>query len=393
MKRFNSLLWAAVAVLGLYSPVFSYAGSPFGNFSSKGATVRSGGSSNSSGGNSLKSMPYGGGNGSVFKSQVLKTGGLNTQVKKTPVVNQNLGGKLGTKVGPIISMPGNGKPPINKTPIVKPFPGNIGTVLDPGFGKGPKRPPILNPFPGGNGPILDPGNGGGKPPKKPPILDPFPGGGIPPILDPGGGKPPKKPPFDPFPGGGIPPSLDPGNGGGGNGGGGNNPPGGGNNPPGGGNGGGNGNGGGHGHGHGHHHHWWPNYCLDWYCPPFYTQPYCGTVYLNGSWTYVTQPVAVEQISLVQAGDGLPEIPSAATFKMQVSGLAAAKGMAAVEVNGVGMQAELLEWNGDSVVVRLPSVGLTQPLVSQLYILQPDGSMAKNLKFKMLPAAQNAVAAN
>ena len=62
--------------------------------------------------------------------------------------------------------------------------------------------------------------------------------------------------------------------------------------------------------------------------------------------------------------------------------------------GVGLQAEVLEWNGDSVVVRLPSVGLTQPLVSQLYILQADGSMAKNLKFKMLPALQNAtVAAN
>jgi hypothetical protein len=58
-----------------------------------------------------------------------------------------------------------------------------------------------------------------------------------------------------------------------------------------------------------------------------------------------------------------------------------------------MQAELLEWSGDSVVVRLPSVGLTQPLVSQLHILQSDGSMAKSLKFKMLPAIQNTVAAN
>ena len=143
-----------------------------------------------------------------------------------------------------------------------------------------------------------------------------------------------------------------------------------------------------------HHHcwWWPNYCLNWYCPTYYPS-YCGTVYVNGCWTYVTQPVAVEQIALVEVGETLPEIPSHATFKLQAAGLAAAKGMAAVEVNGVGLQAEVLEWNGDSVVVRLPSVGLTQPLVSQLYILQADGSMAKNLKFKMLPALQNTVAAN
>jgi len=37
--------------------------------------------------------------------------------------------------------------------------------------------------------------------------------------------------------------------------------------------------------------------------------------------------------------------------------------------------------------------LTQPLVSELHILQADGSMAKTLRFKMLPALQNAVAVN
>ncbi len=120
--------------------------------------------------------------------------------------------------------------------------------------------------------------------------------------------------------------------------------------------------------------------------------YCGTVYVNGCWTYVTRPVAVEQISLVTVGDSLPEIPSNATFRMQVSGLGATKGIAAVEINGVGMQAELLEWNADSVVVRLPAVGLTDAKVSELYILQSDGSMAKNLKFKMTPALDTTVAA-
>ncbi len=369
MKRINSMLWAAVAVLGLYSPVFTYAGSSFGSFASKGSVARSGqfGGSNSSSGNrsSMKSMPYSSGN-LMKQSHVLKSGGLNSQVLKTPIVNQNVGGKLGkvgTKIGPIVTLPGNSLPGKSKTPIIKPFPGKFGPVLDPGIGNG---------------------IGGGK---KPPILVPFPGG-KPPILDPGiGGKPPKKPIFDPFPGG-KPPIFDPGNGGG-------MPPGGGNNPPGGGNGGGNGNGGGHGHGHGHHHgggkFYWPNYCLNWWWPSYYTQPYCGTVYVNGCWTYVTQPVAVEQISLVQVGDSLPEIPSNATFKMQVSGLAAAKGLAAVEINGVGMQAEVLEWNADSVVVRLPAVGLTDAKVSDLYILQADGSLAKNLKFKMLPAIETAVA--
>ena len=202
MKRFTNMLWAAVAVLGLYSPVFSYAGSPFANFSSKGAVARSGQSSQSSSSNSsVKSMPY---SGNVFKTQIQKSGGLSTQVLNKPIINQNLGGKFGK--GPILTMPGglgsgNGLPPVSKTPGGK-FPGGIGPILDPGFGKGGKGPIVSNPFPGGIGPILDPGNG--KPPKKP-IFDP---GNIGPILDPGlgGGKGPKVP----FPGGGIGPILDPG---------------------------------------------------------------------------------------------------------------------------------------------------------------------------------------
>jgi hypothetical protein len=381
MKRITSMMWAAVTVFGLYSPSFTHAGNPFGGFGSSGGMSHghfggSNSSGNSGNSSSMKSMP--------------RSGGMSGQVFKMPVSNPT-GGKFGGKLGPIVQVPGNK------------FPGKIGPVLDPGKNGGINpfpggKPPILdpgknggiNPFPGGKPPILDPGNGGGKPPKKPPF-DPFPGG-KPPVLDPGngGGKPPKKPPFDPFPGGGIPPVLDPGGGkppGGGM------PPGGGNNPPGGGNGGGNGNG--NGNGNGHHHgggkYCWPNYCLNWWWPSYYTQPYCGTVYLNGGWTYVTQPVPVQQISLVQVGETLPEIPSNATFKMQASGLGSMKGLAAVEINGVGMQAELLEWNADSVVVRLPAVGLTQPAVSQLHILQPDGSMAKTLKFRMLPAIDAAVA--
>jgi len=350
MQRITSLVWAAVAVLGLSSTGTTNAAGPSGNLGSRGTMNRGG-----------------------------QAGGVKSQVLKTPVVNRN----------PASHFDKGGTRPS----VLRPFPGGKPPVIDAGNGGGkpPKKPSIFNPFPDGRLPKIDPGNGGIKPPKRPPL---------PPVLDPGsgGGRPPKNPPvFDPYPGG-KPPVLDPGNGGG-------KPPGGGNNPPGGGKppGGGHGNGGGHGHGnghghghhHGHHHHgnwWWPNYPLDWYRPQYYAPPYCGTVYLNGGWTYATQPVAVEQISLVQVGETLPEIPSNATFRMQVAGMAPTKGMAAVEINGVGMPAEVLEWNGDSVVVRLPSVRLTEPLVSQLYILQSDGSMAKNMKFKMLPAMEAAVAA-
>ena len=119
MKRFTNMLWAAVAVLGLYSPVFSYAGSPFGNFASKGAVARSSQSSQSSSSNSsFKSMPYTAA-GTCRSKPVLKSGGLNSKVLNTQVLNQNLGGKFGK--GPILTMPGglgngNGLPPVKKTP-------------------------------------------------------------------------------------------------------------------------------------------------------------------------------------------------------------------------------------------------------------------------------------
>lgn len=358
MTRISSLVWAAVAVLGLNSPVFSDPGS-FGGFAKMGG-ARQGQSSqtnNRSGNLSVNRLPSNGGKSvQVFNNGPFGSGG-NKGPKMGGIVKSP--GKFGTSpTFSVIDMgTGDGvkKPPIKIGPF-KP-------VLD------PKKPPIFNP-PGGG--VLDPFPGG-KPPKKPPF-NPFPGGGIPPVLDPGG-KPPIKPPF---PGGGNPPVIDPGNGGGGNGGG---------------NGGGHGPGNGHGHGcyHGGGKHCWPHYCLNWYWPTYYTQPYCGTVYVNGCWTYSNQPVSVAQISLLSVGNSLPEIPSNATFKLQVAGLGAQKGIAAVEINGVGMQAELLEWNADSVVVRLPAVGLTQAAVSQLHILQSDGSMAKTLDFKMLPAMETAVA--
>jgi hypothetical protein len=408
MKRFTNLMWAAVAVLGLYSPVFSYAG-PFGS------SLRSSfGGSN--GGTAMKTGPstsFG-----TMKSQLQTSGGFNSKVLNLPSTNnsnhtlgkQKLSG-VGVKTGPIVDLSkslGNAVGSSNaghtlgkhKLPSNGPLVDIIktgGTSVDPnaghtlgkhklpnidltkiGVGPKPNKPPKLDlptgKFPGKIDPgKIDPGKldpGGKIPPGKfppgkidpgkldPGKLDPGKGGGMPPI-DPGKGNG----------GGGMPP-IDPGKGNGGM-------------PP---------------YGNGNCHHGggkfcWPNYCLNWWWPTYYSQPYCGTVYLNGGWTYVTQPVAAQQISLVQIGDSLPEIPSNATFKMQVAGLSGAKGVAAVEVNGVGMQAELLEWNGDSVVVRLPAVGLTQPLVSDLYILQADGSMAKNLKFKMTPAIQNAVAVN
>ena len=74
MKRFTNLVWAAVAVLGLYSPVFSYAGS-FGNFASKGAMLQGGQSSHSnsssSNGSSFKSMPYKGGLSGQVLNQII----------------------------------------------------------------------------------------------------------------------------------------------------------------------------------------------------------------------------------------------------------------------------------------------------------------------------------
>jgi hypothetical protein len=405
MKRITHTMWAAVAVLGLYCPVFTYAG-PFGNYGLRGMGS-GGGSSQSSSTPTTRSLPGGGTFGSL-KTQVgpmQKSGGFSSQVLKNPTQSSppTLGKRKleNVKTGPLVDISkslGNATknvdPNAGRTLGKRKLPGGI-DILPTGGAKDPNAGNTL-------GKRKLPGNidlskiGVGPKPTKPPKLDlpidKFPGkidpGKIPPI-DPGKGNGGgMKPPFDPFPGGKWPP-LDPGNGGG------NNPPGGGNNPPGGGNGGG-GNGGGFPDDHCHHgggKFCWPNWGLGWCWPAYYTQPYCGTVFINGGWQYVTQPVAVEQISLVQLTDTLPEIPSNATFKMQVAGLGAAKGIAAVEVNGVGMPAELLEWNGDSVVIRLPAVGLSQPAISNLYVLQADGSMVKDLKFKMLPALSTAVASN
>ncbi|MBX3442988.1 MAG: hypothetical protein KF774_11340 [Planctomyces sp.] len=197
----------------------------------------------------------------------------------------------------------------------------------------------------------NPGNGNGNPP-----ADPGNGNGQPPA-DPGNGQPP----IDPGNGNGQPP-VDPGHGG--------------HHPP---------------H-HGHDHWHWP---LPYPVPIFYPTPRCHTVFVNGCWTPCTQPLYFNQIDVIPmpvVGQALPEIPAGATFRLDIAGLGPNQGGAGVDVRGIGMTVEVLQWDANSVVVQLPYIVLNEAARSDLAIVRADGSVAHQLPFLMLPADQAMLAA-
>ncbi len=104
MKRFTKMTWAAVAVLGLFSPVSAFAGSPLGGLNSKGVS-RSGTSAVPPASPSRRNKSAGN-----IRSQNL--GATNTQVFKKP-------GNFG-QTTPIINLPSNTLPGKTKNPILNP---------------------------------------------------------------------------------------------------------------------------------------------------------------------------------------------------------------------------------------------------------------------------------
>jgi hypothetical protein len=338
MQRKTSNLWAATAILLLATPSVNVFAGPKGGGGGRGMSARSGGSFNSrtpSMNRTFSQSKIGGMtknfSGSNFKNSTNLKSKVMPYAGNSSIVNKSLQSKFGNGLNAKLSGP------LTKVDgrfgkIANKFDGNLSGKL-PGLDSVEHDTAKIAI---GKEPILNPGK----------------------ITDTLAGKLP----------------FEPGNGGN---------PGGGKNPH-------------HGHKHkwwwGHHH--WHHWHRPWVHRHFYHRPFCGTVYVNGCWTYCQDPVVVEQISVipVTVGEALPEIPANATFKMAIASLGAAEGAAAVDVKGVGMMVEILQWNPDSVVVRLPAVELQQKALSELAVLRADGSLAHTLKFNMLPALQPSIAA-
>ncbi len=142
--------------------------------------------------------------------------------------------------------------------------------------------------------------------------------------------------------------------------------------------------------HPYHHHYFPWRNLVWHwnypcpCPCGYT---CGTVCVNGNWIGCAEPASIDTITLLKLTDEtLTSIPVHATFRLSMANLNAESGVALIQVRGMTLPVEVLEWKSDSVVLQLPAMGLNEPAETELTILDASGTLVQNSKFLMVPAA-------
>jgi hypothetical protein len=122
------------------------------------------------------------------------------------------------------------------------------------------------------------------------------------------------------------------------------------------------------------------------------------VYVDGCWSYCDVPVAIEQVCVielpttpvvaVEEATGLPvlEIPAGAAFKLELPELGEEASVAVVELRGLTLPVQILDWSPEAVALQLPAMGLTEAVASVLTIARPDGEVVRTIEFAMIPAA-------
>jgi len=102
-----------------------------------------------------------------------------------------------------------------------------------------------------------------------------------------------------------------------------------------------------------------------------------------------EPVAAaSQAETTPAGSDEPSRPSVAVGStMQFSGesLGAEKGSVRLQISGVTLPVEVIEWTAESVKVHIPKLDLSRTVAAELEVLRADGSMASTSGVELMPA--------
>lgn len=290
--------------------------------------------------------PLSGGNGG---------GGVTVTPTKPKGPFGNIGDVLGQNGGPVIRDHRDDKTPWNPTgPFTPPPLGTGGTGNPPSNPTGPfnpfpgGNPGPFNPFPGGKPPVADPGD-----PTTPPM---DPGGPTQPPGGGGGGQPTPPPPADP-----VDPPCPPKN---------------------------------------------DNHCHDGFCWPnfgigvggfggwgfgggnFVTQPVYVTQPVVTSPVVVEQPaaeVATADASITVEPTDLTKVEAGATITINGKDFGNEAGRVGMALGEVLLAAKVVNWSDTAVTIMVPQMDLAVPGKAKFLVLRPDGSLATELSFILMPS--------
>ena len=95
--------------------------------------------------------------------------------------------------------------------------------------------------------------------------------------------------------------------------------------------------------------------------------------------FLGEPVAEQAIP-----EFVLELASHTEVSLELDGLDAAPGALVLEINGVGLPLEVLLFDGGIATIRVPSVGLNEPMLGKLYVLNGDLQLVSSVDARLHP---------
>jgi hypothetical protein len=82
---------------------------------------------------------------------------------------------------------------------------------------------------------------------------------------------------------------------------------------------------------------------------------------------------------------LPRVAIGSTLMLDGESLGTEKGIVRLQINGMTVPVEVIEWTAGTVKAQLPKMELTRAVKAELEVLRADGSVASNSAIELTPA--------
>jgi LysM domain len=95
--------------------------------------------------------------------------------------------------------------------------------------------------------------------------------------------------------------------------------------------------------------------------------------------------SMQQGSPAATGAGLPPVTIGSTLALDGASFGSERGVVRLQISGMALPVEVVEWSDSSVKIELPSMELTAAMKADLQVLRADGSRASSSAIQLLPS--------
>lgn len=113
---------------------------------------------------------------------------------------------------------------------------------------------------------------------------------------------------------------------------------------------------------------------------------------------VTRTTAEAQRSMPQTSrdtsdSNLPSVNSGSTLALDGESFGGEQGAVRLRINGMALPVDVLEWQGNSVKIELPTLELAGAMKAELEVMRADGGLASKTTIRLMPAASGLALGN